>query len=187
MQHLLIGLTAAASLLGAAQASAQAGQGGQLVLGVDRPADRPLLTPAQFVYGGRQYCWYPNGWKGPGFYWCGYAMRRGYGWGGPAGWMGYTYRGGSYYHGGVVYRGGTAYRGGAVSGSQSYVRGPNGGVAHGGQVHGAYGGSARGGSAYGPHGGSAHGGAVTGPGGHTAAGARVTGPNGQTRTVHGHN
>ncbi len=45
----------------------------------------------QYAYGGRNYCWYPAGWKGPGWYWCGYAARRGYGWGGPAGWRGWTY------------------------------------------------------------------------------------------------
>ena len=30
------------------------------------------VEKAQFVWGGRQYCWYDNGWRGPGFYWCGY-------------------------------------------------------------------------------------------------------------------
>jgi hypothetical protein len=34
------------------------------------------VEKAQFVYGGRQYCWYDNGWRGPGFYWCGYAYPR---------------------------------------------------------------------------------------------------------------
>jgi hypothetical protein len=195
MQNLFIGLAAAASLFAASPGWAQRADAAHLVFGVDRAGDRPGLTPAQFVYANRQYCWYPNGWKGPGFYWCGYAMRRGYGWGGPAGWMGYSYRGGSYYHGGAVYHGGV-YRGGTVSSGQNYVRGPNGGVAHGGHVNGAYGGSARGGAAYGPHGGAARGGAVngpnggraaagavTGPGGHSASGARVTGPHGESRTV----
>lgn len=28
----------------------------------------------------------PRGWLGPGWYWCGYAWRSGYGWGGPWGW-----------------------------------------------------------------------------------------------------
>jgi hypothetical protein len=43
----------------------------------------------QFFWGGRNYCWYPGGWQGPGYYWCGYAWRRGYGWGGPIGWHGW--------------------------------------------------------------------------------------------------
>ncbi|VTZ28508.1 hypothetical protein MPC1_9360002 [Methylocella tundrae] len=27
------------------------------------------LDEAQFVWGGRRYCWYPGGWRGPGWYW----------------------------------------------------------------------------------------------------------------------
>ena len=42
----------------------------------------------QFLFGGRQYCWYEYGWQGPGWYWCGYERRRGYGWGGGYGWHG---------------------------------------------------------------------------------------------------
>jgi len=38
----------------------------------------------QFVYGGRNYCRYSNGWHGLGWYWCGYAS---FGWGGPYGWF----------------------------------------------------------------------------------------------------
>jgi hypothetical protein len=51
------------------------------------------VEQAQFIYGGRNYCWYDSGWRGPGFYWCGYAWRRGFGWGGGAGWHGW-HRGG---------------------------------------------------------------------------------------------
>ena len=39
-----------------------------------------------YVFGGRRYCWYDDGWQGPGWYWCGYAWRHGYGWGGGYGW-----------------------------------------------------------------------------------------------------
>lgn len=42
-----------------------------------------------FVWRGRRYCWYDNGWQGPGFYRCGYARRQGLGWGGGAGWHGW--------------------------------------------------------------------------------------------------
>jgi hypothetical protein len=42
-----------------------------------------------FVWQGRRYCWYDDGWHGPGFYWCGYARRHGLGWGGGAGWHGW--------------------------------------------------------------------------------------------------
>src|ERR1700722_4599539 len=56
------------------------------------------VTKAQFFFGGRNYCWYDNGWQGPGFYWCGYAFRTGLGWGGGAGWHGG--RGGGHWRGG---------------------------------------------------------------------------------------
>lgn len=48
-----------------------------------------LVEKAQFIWGGRNYCFYLDGWRGPGWYWCGYAHRRGYGWGGPRGWHGW--------------------------------------------------------------------------------------------------
>ena len=51
------------------------------------------MEQAQFIFGGRNYCWYDDGWRGPGFYWCGYAFRTGLGWGGRAGWHGW-HRGG---------------------------------------------------------------------------------------------
>jgi hypothetical protein len=46
---------------------------------------------AQFVWGGRNYCWYNSAWRGAGWYWCGYAWRRGIGWGGGAGWRGWRH------------------------------------------------------------------------------------------------
>jgi len=49
-----------------------------------------IIEKAQvFVWHGRRYCWYDDGWQGPGFYWCGYAKRHGLGWGGGAGWHGW--------------------------------------------------------------------------------------------------
>ena len=49
-----------------------------------------IIEKAQvFVWHGRRYCWYDNGWQGPGFYRCGYARRHGLGWGGGAGWHGW--------------------------------------------------------------------------------------------------
>lgn len=60
-------------------------------MSVDRLAgiDMSLKQDAQYFYEGRRYCFYPNGWRGPGYYWCGYNWRRGYGWGGPMGWRGW--------------------------------------------------------------------------------------------------
>lgn len=55
-----------------------------------------------FAFGGRNYCFYDNGWNGPGWYWCGDPYRYGYGWGGPEGWRNWQWRGGmapGYRHG----------------------------------------------------------------------------------------
>lgn len=57
------------------------------------------VQPVQYFYGGQNYCWYNNAWRGPGFYWCGYAWRRGMGWGGGAGWRGWDHRGGQHFRG----------------------------------------------------------------------------------------
>jgi hypothetical protein len=45
-----------------------------------------VIERTQFIFGGHRHCFYDNGWHGPGWYWCGYAMRQGFGWGGPVGW-----------------------------------------------------------------------------------------------------
>lgn len=46
-----------------------------------------LTEKAQvFIWGGRRHCFYDDAWNGPGWYWCNYAWRRGYGWGGGPGW-----------------------------------------------------------------------------------------------------
>ena len=48
----------------------------------------PYLQPAQYgiyAWGGHRYCWYYDAWRGPGWYWCGYPWRRGFGWGGGVG------------------------------------------------------------------------------------------------------
>jgi hypothetical protein len=68
-------------------------------------ADLNIVQKAQFMYNGRNYCWYDGGWHGPGWYWCGYAFNTGFGWGGPMGWHNWHGVGRSF-HGGVhVYRG----------------------------------------------------------------------------------
>ena len=46
---------------------------------------------AIYVVDGRRYCFYFNGWHGPGWYRCGFAFRRGLGWGGVYGWRGWEY------------------------------------------------------------------------------------------------
>jgi len=44
-----------------------------------------------YVHEGRRYCFYFNGWHGPGWYRCGFAFRRGLGWGGTYGWNDWSY------------------------------------------------------------------------------------------------
>ncbi len=108
MRHLFLGLAAAASLLSGSVAAggAQAAPSPQIIFGVDRAGDRPTLDRVQFVYGGRNFCWYDSAWRGAGFYWCGYAWRRGFGWGGGRGWHGWR-GGGGFHHGGrIVIHGG---------------------------------------------------------------------------------
>ena len=51
-----------------------------------------IVEKAQvLIWRGRRYCWYDDGWQGPGFYWCGYAWRQGFGWGGGSGWHGWQH------------------------------------------------------------------------------------------------
>ena len=57
--------------------------------GVSYAGEAGQFEKTQFIWGGRNYCWYGAGWQGAGYYWCGYAWRRGYGWGGPVGWHGW--------------------------------------------------------------------------------------------------
>lgn len=73
---------------GAAQAAPASGaMSGALA---DAAGTLSIVDQAQYVYGGRRHCWYANGWQGPGWYRCGYANRRGYGYGGAAGWNGWA-------------------------------------------------------------------------------------------------
>jgi hypothetical protein len=44
-----------------------------------------------FVFGGHKHCWSDKGWKGPGWYWCGYENRKGEGWGGAEGYQGWKH------------------------------------------------------------------------------------------------
>jgi len=118
---LLLGLTMALST-GSAMA---------LPAAVSTPMQPPSdIQQVQFLLSGRNYCWYDNGWNGPGFYWCGYALRRGSGWGGGAGWHGWS-------HGGVHGRpGGHPHIGGHPGGGHG---------GHGGGGHGGHGGGHGGG------------------------------------------
>jgi len=48
------------------------------------------FDPEDFVVDGQDYCWYDDGWNGPGWYVCGYGYDDGYGWGGGEGWNGFV-------------------------------------------------------------------------------------------------
>jgi hypothetical protein len=85
-----IGLASAAGAVSAAPIVSNP-DGARLITGVYSSTDQVQLTQAQWAWRGQNYCWYPNGWRGPGYYQCGFAMRRGFGWGGPAGWNGWRY------------------------------------------------------------------------------------------------
>jgi hypothetical protein len=93
MKHAFATATLAAALgvFGAATANAGVGDG---ILSAN--VGQALVAPvenAQFFFGGNNYCWYDSGWQGPGWYWCGYAWRSGYGWGGGVGFHGWTHPG----------------------------------------------------------------------------------------------
>lgn len=173
MRTLLITLGATVAAITLASAGGASAQAPQLITGAGAPDARlvigrdivgdAVLQQAQFLFSGRNYCWYDNGWRGSGYYWCGYAFRRGYGWGGPVGWNGWG-RGGEFYRGGGGYRGG-GYRGGGYQGGG--YRGGNGGGFHGGNVGGGHAG-----------GGHMDGGGHAGGGGHQGGGGEHGGDHG---------
>jgi hypothetical protein len=132
-----VGSPLAASAAPAEAAPAVTQLGLNLTDAVNRGDVAPTLQDAQYLWGGRNYCWYPGGWRGPGYYWCGYAWRRGYGWGGPVGWHGWGWGGrgwhGGGWHGGGGWRGGGGWHGGHGGGGW---HGGHGGGGHGGGGHG---------------------------------------------------
>ncbi|HEY2483261.1 MAG TPA: hypothetical protein VGI30_13855 [Caulobacteraceae bacterium] len=91
----IVAVAAALATAGAASAGVTPTQAtinpppARLFVGVYSSAEPAVLENTAWVWGGRNYCWYPGGWRGPGYYWCGYAWRRGFGWGGPVGWNGW--------------------------------------------------------------------------------------------------
>lgn len=93
MRKLLLAASAAVALLAGPMLATSANAAPAAPANVGQAVDQiNIVDQAQYVWGGRHYCWYPVGWKGPGWYWCGYASRVGFGWGGPVGWRGWSYR-----------------------------------------------------------------------------------------------
>ena len=105
-------------------ASAEAAMGGALP-----PAQLLPVEQAQFFFLGHNFCWYDDGWQGPGWYWCNYAWNTGYGWGGGDGWRGWNR---SAYHGRT-----SAPRFGIVNGTPrvNVVRAPRANVVRAPQFH----------------------------------------------------
>jgi hypothetical protein len=63
----------------------------EAAIGAALPSTQILpVETAQFFYLGHNFCWYDDGWQGPGWYWCDYAWNTGYGWGGGDGWRGWN-------------------------------------------------------------------------------------------------
>jgi hypothetical protein len=49
----------------------------------------PVERTQYYSFGNNDYCWYDDGWQGPGWYLCGDDWSNGFGWGGPYGWNGW--------------------------------------------------------------------------------------------------
>src|SRR5258708_9158876 len=84
MNSVAVGVVAISGMLAMGQAQA-AVQGGANAMRT-AAENGAIIEQAQFFLGGRNYGWYDDGWQGPGWYWCGYAHRVGFGWGGGVGW-----------------------------------------------------------------------------------------------------
>lgn len=85
--YTLVGLAAATTIGSAGAAPLRAT--GALAPAADAVS---VVADAQFVWGGYRYCWYDDGWRGAGWYRCGFSWRQGLGWGGPLGWHGWDRR-----------------------------------------------------------------------------------------------
>ena len=82
---------AAAATLGLMASAAQAMPVSSSAIRDAVDAIDPVEQAAVYIVEGRRYCFYFNGWHGAGWYRCGFAWRRGLGWGGVYGWQGWTY------------------------------------------------------------------------------------------------
>jgi hypothetical protein len=99
----------------------------QVQLAQFNPLDIPGAIVGGLLFGGRRYCWYDDGWHGPGYYWCGYGYYQGYGYGGGEGWQGWQDH---HRWGGEEHRGGGGEHHGGGGGGEHH--GGGGGEHHGG-------------------------------------------------------
>jgi hypothetical protein len=87
-----LALLAGVSCAGFAGGAQAAPQIGAAVLDESTPS--ALLQDVAIkvrYYAGHRYCFYFDGWHGAGWYRCGWAWRRGFGWGGVYGWNNWEY------------------------------------------------------------------------------------------------
>src|SRR5262245_29669166 len=100
-------LMASGTLIGRAQAAPIS-----TADGIRTAADTlKLVERAQYVWNGRNYCWYDSGWKGPGWYVCSYGpWVSGLWWGGGFGWHNWHWHGHRGHH--VEHHGGGKHKGG---------------------------------------------------------------------------
>jgi hypothetical protein len=108
---------AVAAGIGVMPAAAKAAVAGPALASRLAATGTGLVVKAQYIYGGQNYCWYLNGWQGPGWYWCGYAWEEGEGWGGGDGWNGWGGGRGRVHYGGGA--GGPNQAGGGLGGRAS--------------------------------------------------------------------
>jgi hypothetical protein len=100
-----------------------------------------MVETVQFIWLGRNYCWYDDGWNGPGWYWCGQYLTRGIGFGGGYGWH--------HWHGGHPGGGGGMGGGGMGGGGMGGGGMGGGGMGGGGMGGGGMGGGGMGGGGMG--------------------------------------
>ena len=94
MRKLVLAAVSAVSLTAGAALFAGHAQAAPLFDGLQGMAQPSNIENVQFFFFHRhRYCWYWDGWRGPGWYWCGYEWRYGFGWGGVYGWQGWTFPG----------------------------------------------------------------------------------------------
>src|SRR5215475_11243199 len=91
MRKLTLWVIAVAAASAAVTTTGDRSQAGVIApIGLRTAADTLGLTEdVQFMWRGHRYCWYNTGWRGGGWYRCGFRWRRGLGWGGPVGWHGW--------------------------------------------------------------------------------------------------
>jgi len=98
MSKLAVGLSAVA-LLATGALNSESASAAPLALGRDavNTVTSSVVDNVDYLFEGHNYCWYYDGWHGPGWYYCGYSWRRGYGWGSPEwGWRGWAWGGPRY-------------------------------------------------------------------------------------------